>query len=137
MQRCSPGHPRSYDRRADRGCRSHPGLVDDKHAARQHRATDRLAQAAPASQTLLMRAAERAAPISARSPWVCYVCSNATRSAALQDILEALRDAPHPNAGTPVLERWREQRGDAPPRNRAASERSGARCASAARPGNL
>src|SRR5208283_5170509 len=30
-------------------------------AARQHRATDRLAQAAPASQTLLVRAAERGA----------------------------------------------------------------------------
>jgi DNA replication protein DnaC len=55
-------HPRSYDRRAQIEVAAHiQTLVDDKHAARQHRATDRLAQAAPASQTLLMRAAERGA----------------------------------------------------------------------------
>jgi hypothetical protein len=34
-------------------------LVEQKHAARQHRCADRLSHAAPASTTLLIRAAER------------------------------------------------------------------------------
>ena len=134
-------HPRSYDRRAQIEVAAHiQSLVDDKHAARQHRATDRLAQAAPASQTLLMRAAERGANLGAITVGLLRLLER-YGAAALQDaILEALvRDAPHPNAVRLVLERWREQRGDAPPiAPRAASACSGARCASAtARPGNL
>ena len=51
-------HPRSYDKGAQIEEPAHiQGLLDDKRAARQHSANDRLAQAAPASQTLLMRAA--------------------------------------------------------------------------------
>jgi transposase len=110
-------HPRSYDRRAQIEVAAHiQALVDDKHAARQHRATDRLAQAAPASQTLLMRAAERGANLGAITVGLLRLLER-YGAAALQDaILEALvRDAPHPNAVRLVLERWREQRGDAPP----------------------
>ena len=58
-------------------------------------------------------------------------------AAALQDaILEALvRDAPHPNAVRLVLERWREQRSDAPPIALVLPGAcSGARCASATAP---
>src|SRR3984885_6500938 len=55
-------HPRSYDRDAQIELPGHvEALVKQKRAARQHRATDRLVQAAPASQTLLIRAAERGA----------------------------------------------------------------------------
>src|SRR5208283_1568101 len=61
-------HPRSYDRGAQIEQAGHfAALVEQKRAARQHRATDRLVHSAPASQTLLTRAAERA-PISAPSP---------------------------------------------------------------------
>jgi transposase len=59
-------HRRSYDRGAQIEDAAHiRALVEHKHAAHQHRGTDRLAQAAPASQTLLMRAAERGANLGA------------------------------------------------------------------------
>ena len=59
-------HPRSYDKGAQIEDAAHvQALVEQKRAARQHRATDRLAQAAPASQTLLIRAAERGANLGA------------------------------------------------------------------------
>lgn len=52
-------HRRSYDKGARIEDPAHvQALIDEKRAARQHRAKDRLAQAAPASQTLLIRAAE-------------------------------------------------------------------------------
>jgi hypothetical protein len=63
-------HPRSYDRDAQIELPGHvEALVGQKSAARQHRATDRLVQAAPASQTLLIRAAERGA----NQGFVCYL----------------------------------------------------------------
>ena len=40
-------------------------LIEQKRSARQHRATDRLAQVAPASQNMLVRAAERGANLGA------------------------------------------------------------------------
>ena len=53
-------HRRSYDKGAQIEDPAHvQALIDDKHAARQHSANDRLAQAVPASQILLNRAAER------------------------------------------------------------------------------
>jgi transposase len=110
-------HPRSYDRHAQVEVAAHiQALVDDKHAARQHRATDRLAQVAPASQTLLMRAAERGANLGAITVGLLRLLER-YGAAALQDaILEALvRDAPHPNAVRLVLELRRKQRGGAPP----------------------
>ena len=59
-------HRRSYDKGAQIEDPAHvQALVEQKRAARQHRATDRLAQAAPASQTLLIRAAERGANLGA------------------------------------------------------------------------
>ena len=59
-------HPRSYDKGAQIEDPAHvQALVEQKRAARQHRATDRLAQAAPASQALLIRAAERGANLGA------------------------------------------------------------------------
>ena len=51
---------RSYDKGAQIEDAGHvQALVQHKHAARRHRGTDHLAKAAPESQTLLLRAAER------------------------------------------------------------------------------
>jgi uncharacterized protein (DUF2342 family) len=109
-------HQRSYDKGAQIEDATHvQGLVEQKRAARQHRATDRLAQAAPASQTLLIRAAERGANLGAITAALMRLLGR-TGAADLQlAILEALeRDVPHPNAVRLALERRREQRGEAP-----------------------
>jgi uncharacterized protein with PIN domain len=89
-------HPRSWSRveqiEQDRHVQA---LVAHKRQARAHRAVDRLAQAAPASQTLLQR--HDAAAVQAA-------------------ILEALdRGVPHPNAVRLALERAREAAGQPPP----------------------
>ena len=110
-------HRRSYDRGAQVEDVAHvQALVDDKRAARQHRATDRLAQAAPASQTLLVRAAERGANLGAITVALLRLLERFGAAALQAAILEALaRDVPHPNAVRLALERHREQHGDAPP----------------------
>ena len=110
-------HPRSYDKGARIEEPAHvQALVDEKRAARQHRATDRLAQAAPASQTLLMRAAERGANLGAIAAALLRLLERYDAAALQAAILEALeRDVPHPNAVRLALERRREQQGAAPP----------------------
>lgn len=53
-------HPRSYDKGQQIEDPAHiQALVAWKRQARRHRVTDRLTQAAPSSQTLLVRSAER------------------------------------------------------------------------------
>src|SRR5208283_1231799 len=90
-------------------------LVEHKHAARQHRATDRLAHAVPASQTLLARAAERGANLGAITSALIRLLDRNSAADLQAAILEALeRDVPHPNAVRLALERRREQRGQAP-----------------------
>ena len=109
-------HRRSYDKGAQIEAAAHvQALVEQKRAARQHRATDRLAHAVPASQTLLVRAAERGANLGAITAALIRLLDR-TNAADLQAaILEALeRDVPHPNAVRLALERRREQRGQAP-----------------------
>ncbi len=110
-------HRRSYDKGAQIEDAAHvQALVDDKRAARQHRATDRLAQAAPASQTLLVQAAERGANLGAITAALLRLLERFGAAAVQAAILEALeRDVPHPNAVRLALERQREQLGDAPP----------------------
>jgi hypothetical protein len=70
-------HPRSFDKGQQIEIQAHVrALVAWKRQARRHRATDRLAQAAPASRTLLVRAAERASsmpPSARRSSVVCRI----------------------------------------------------------------
>ena len=62
-------HRRSYDKGAQIEDPAHiAALVTHKHAARQHRATDRLARAVPASQDLLRRAAARGVCVSPERP---------------------------------------------------------------------
>ena len=110
-------HRRSYDKGAQIEDAAHiQALVDDKRAARQHRATDRLVQAAPASQTLLVRAAERGANLGTITAALLGLLERFGATALQDAICEALeRDVPHPNAVRLALERRREQRGDAPP----------------------
>jgi hypothetical protein len=109
-------HQRSYDKGAQIEDATHvQGLVEQKRAARQHRATDRLAQAAPASQTLLIRAAERGANLGAITAALMRLLGRTSAADLQLAILEALeRDVPHPNAVRLALERRREQRGEAP-----------------------
>jgi transposase len=110
-------HPRSYDKGAQVEDPTHiQALVDDKHAAHQHSANDTLARAAPASQALLNRAAERGANLGAITSALMRLLER-YGAAALQDaILDALvRDVAHPNAVRQALERQREQIGTAPP----------------------
>jgi transposase len=110
-------HPRSYDKGAQIEIAGHvQALVDEKRAARQHRATDRLAHAVPASRTLLERAAERGANLGAITVALMRLLDQVSAAELQAAILEALaRDVPHPNAVRLALEGRREQRGEAPP----------------------
>ncbi|HTW72400.1 MAG TPA: IS21 family transposase [Acetobacteraceae bacterium] len=110
-------HPRSYDRGAQVEQADHiEALVAHKRAARQHRATDRLAQVAPASQDLLLRAAERGANLGAITTGLMRLLHRYGAAELQIAIGEALdRGVPHPNAVRLALERRREQRGEPPP----------------------
>jgi phosphoglycolate phosphatase-like HAD superfamily hydrolase len=110
-------HRRSYDRGAQIEQTEHlEALIEQKRAARQHRSTDRLAQVAPASQELLLRAAERGANLGVITNGLTRLLDRygaADLQAAIREALE--RGVPHPNAVRLALERRREQRGEAPP----------------------
>ena len=110
-------HPRSYDKGAQIEHPAHiQALADRKHAARQHRATHRLAQAAPATNDLLIRAAERGANLGAITVGLQRLLERYGAAELQAAIPEALaRGVPHPNAVRLALERRREQRGEAPP----------------------
>jgi transposase len=110
-------HKRSYDKGAQIEEPAHVrALVEEKRAAHQHRGNDRLARAAPASQALLERAAERGANLGAITAGLLRLLDRYDAAALQAAILEALeRDVPHPNAVRFALERQREQQGDAPP----------------------
>ena len=107
---------RSYDRGAQIEQADHvAALVEQKRAARQHRATDRLVQVAPASQTLLIRAAERGANLGTITAALMRLLAQTSAAEMQAAILEALqRGVPHPNAVRLALARRREQRGEPP-----------------------
>jgi transposase len=110
-------HRRSYDKGAQIEDPAHvQALVEQKHAAHRHRATDRLAQAVPASPDLLVRAAERGANLGAITVALQRLLDRYGAAELQAAIIEALaRDVPHPNAVRLALERHREQLGQAPP----------------------
>jgi transposase len=110
-------HPRSYDRGQQIEIPAHlQALVDAKRQARHHRATDRLAQAAPASRTLLRRAAERGHNLGTITASLARLLERYGPGPLDAAIIEALaRDVPHPNAVRLALERQRDDRGQAPP----------------------
>ena len=110
-------HPRSYDKGEPIEDPAHlQALVDWKRQARRHRATDRLTQAAPASRTLLVRAAERGSNLGSITASLVQLLERYGASQLEAAILEALeRDVPHPSAVRLALERRRDDRRLAPP----------------------
>ena len=106
-------HRRSYDKGAQVEQEAHlQALIAHKRAARQHRAADRLAQAAPASQDLLLRAAERGGNLGAITTGLTRLLDRYGAAEVQVAIREALeRGVPHPNAVRLALERRREARG--------------------------
>jgi hypothetical protein len=110
-------HARSYDKGACIEAAAHiEALVATKRAARQHRATYRLAHAAPACSTLLARAAERGhnlGSITAALGRLLDRYGAAELQAAIEAALAA--DVPHPNAVRLALERRRQERNEPPP----------------------
>jgi transposase len=110
-------HRRSYDKGQQIEIQAHvQALVAWKRQARRHRATDRLAQAAPASRTLLVRAAERGANLGSITVSLVQLLERYGASQLDAAIIEALeRDVPHPNAVRLALERRRDDRQQAPP----------------------
>jgi transposase len=110
-------HRRSYDKGQQIEEAAHlQALVDHKRAGRRHQATDRLTRAAPASQTLLVRAAERGDNLGSITVALSRLLEQYGASELEAAIGEALaRNVPHPNAVRLALERRREDRRQAPP----------------------
>ena len=110
-------HPRSYDRGAHIEEPAHlERLVAEKREARQHRDTDRLAQAVPASQLLLTQAAERGQRPRAITRELLELLERYGAEevqAAVEVALE--RGVPHPNAVRLALEQRRDARQLPPP----------------------
>ena len=110
-------HRRSYDKGAQVEDAGHvQALVQHKHAARRHRGTDHLAKAAPESQTLLLRAAERGANLGTITAALLRLLDRYGAAELDAAIGEAIaRGVPHPNAVRLALEHRRELRDEAPP----------------------
>jgi len=110
-------HPRSYDKGQQIEDEAHiQALVEQKRAARRHRATDRLFQAAPASETLLTHAAERSGNLRVTAAALTQLLQRYGAAELQAAILEALdHGVPHPNAVRFALERRRQERNQPPP----------------------
>lgn len=91
-------------------------LVEHKREGRRHRATDQLAMAAPASQILLVRAAERSDNLGTITAGLMRLLRRYGAAELQAAIVEALdRGVPHTNAVRLALEHRREIRRQAPP----------------------
>jgi transposase len=110
-------HRRSYDKGAQIEEPTHiEALTQHKRAARGHRATNHLVLAAPACQTLLLRAAERGDNLGTITVTLMRLLERYGAAELQAAIIEALeRDVPHPNAVRLALERRRELRNQPPP----------------------
>ena len=119
-------HVRSYDRGAQIELAAHiQALVAHKRGARQHRATDALAQAAPAVAELLKRAAARGHNLGSITAALTKLLDRYGAQPLQDAVLEALaHDVPHPNAVRLALERARETRHENPPVIAQLSERA-------------
>src|SRR5258707_12267659 len=110
-------HRRSYDKGAQIEDAGHvQALVQHKRAARRHRGTDHLAKAAPESQTLLLRAAERGDNLGTVTAALLRLLERygaAELDAAIREAIE--RGVPHPNAVRLALDHPRELRDQPPP----------------------
>jgi len=116
-QQVIAAHVRSYAKGEQIEDPTHiQALVEQKSQAHGHRATDRLAQAAPASRDLLVRAANRGENIGSIAATLIRLLDRYGASELQVAITDALeRDVPHPNAVSLALERRREERQQAPP----------------------
>ena len=110
-------HARSYDKGKQVEDPAHIAeLTARKRQARQHRGTDRLAQAAPNSAELLTRAAERGDNLGSITAALLRLLERYGAAELEAGIAEALvREVPHPNAVRLALQRRREQRDQPPP----------------------
>jgi hypothetical protein len=110
-------HARTFDKGRQIEDPAHiADLVAAKRAARTHRGLDRLAQAVPASQTLLRQAAERGTPLARVTTQLVSLLDAYGAAELTRAVDEALaHNVPHPNAVRQVLERRREQRDQPPP----------------------
>jgi transposase len=110
-------HQRSYDKGAQIESATHvQDLVEEKRAARQHRANDQLARAAPASQELLTLAAGRGHGLASITAELMQLLDRHGAAELQAAILETLsRDVPHPNGVRIALDRRREEQHQPPP----------------------
>jgi hypothetical protein len=110
-------HARSYEKGKQVEDPAHIAeLTARKRQARQHRGTNRLAQAAPNSRELLCRAAERGENLGSITAALLRLLERYGATELQAGIAEALaREVPHPNAVRLALERRREQRNRPPP----------------------
>lgn len=110
-------HVRSFDKGAQVEDPAHiAALIAEKHAARRHRATDRLISAVPLAEALLLRASERGHNLGSITSTLMQLLARYGAAELNAAIAEALaRDVPHPNAVRLVLERRREKRHQPPP----------------------
>jgi transposase len=110
-------HRRSYDKGEQIEAPAHvEALTAQKRHARHHHATDQLTQAAPASQALLARAAQRGGNLGTITAAMMRLLRRYGAAELQAATIMALdRDVPHPNAVRLALERRREERGQVPP----------------------
>jgi len=110
-------HPRSYDKGEQIEQPDHiKDLVNHKRQGRKHRGMNRLSQAAPASQTLLVRVAERGDNLGSVTATLLRLLDRYGAAELQASIEEALATgAAHPNAVRLALERRRQAQNKAPP----------------------
>lgn len=110
-------HRRSFDRAKQIEDPAHvQALVEKKRAGRRHRAIDRLSQAAPSVQGLLLRLAERGHNLGGATNGLTRMLDLFGGDALERAILEALeRDVPHLAAIHQILDRHRREQGQKPP----------------------
>jgi len=110
-------HRRSYDRGAQIEDPAHiHKLVQFKRGARQHRATDVLIRAVPATEQLLVAAAVHGYNLGSITAALGRLLQRYSPAELQLAVLDALaRQVPHPNAVRLALEHRREQRGQRPP----------------------
>lgn len=110
-------HKRSFDKGQQIENEAHiKELIARKQAARKHRGQDRLIQAVPISQMLLIQAAERGYALGIITAQLLKLLDQYGASELTTAINEALsRGVPHPNAVRLSLEKQREERNQTPP----------------------
>ena len=110
-------HVRSYDKGRQIENPAHiEALTQVKRQARHHRGQDRLAQAVPNSQDLLIQAAERGDNLGSIVAALLRLLDDYGAHAVTAAISESLqRGVPHPNGVRLALQRRREERNQPPP----------------------